>query len=126
MTLTDEDRRFVDELGRILALLADTILRAVDVYMRDDQADREAITAQLLTVATAFRLVDAYRDVIDVLPPEHDPRPALAVLRTVQDSLTLSLSDDPRDRSRRITEEELRERLRAEPVTRFLDLTGTT
>jgi hypothetical protein len=39
----------------------------------------------------------------------------------VQDSLILALSEEPRDRSRRIGAEELRARVNEAPVKRFLD-----
>jgi hypothetical protein len=128
MTLSDQDRRFTEELGRILGLLAGATLRAVDVYLDKGLADgpvgaddRRAITNELQTLATAFRVADAHRELLGRLTDELDPKPALALLRLVQDSLILALSEEPRDRSRRIGAEELRARVNEAPVKRFLD-----
>ena len=128
MTLSDDDQRLGEELGRILGLLMGATLRAIDLYLdkgladeRLGAGDRRAIMNELHTVATAFRVADRYRGLLDQLTDELDPRPGLAVLRVVQDSLILSTSDDPADRSRRIPEGELIARVNEEPVKRFLD-----
>ncbi len=132
MNSTHHDQELSEAVGRVLGFLAGVTLEAADLYLArglshasvpDD--DRQAILRGLLAVATAFRVADVQSELLDQMTDELDPKPALAVLRVVQDSLTLALSDDPRDRSHRITEKELRSRLQAGPVTRFLDMART-
>jgi hypothetical protein len=126
--MSDRERQFVEALGASLGLLVVTAVRAIDAYLDTFGSDepvgadqRRAIMIELMTVAAAFRVADAHREVLEQLTGELDPKPALALLRVVQDSLMLSLSADPRDRSRRIGAEELRARVNEEPVKRFLD-----
>ena len=128
MTLSDQEQQLSEQVGRILGLLIATTLRAVDLYLDVGGSDRplepaekEKVTAELNAIATAFRVADAYDELVERLRGDLDPKPALAVLRVVQDSLILSLSDDPSDRARGVSEEELLARLDTGPIRRFLD-----
>ena len=128
MTTIDQDR-ISSGIGRALGLVLAATMRATTVYVEKGLGDepatgnaRRAILSELELVATALRLADVQHDLFGQLTGELDPGPTLAVLRTLQDSLLLALSDDERTRSLRISEQELRDRLRAEPVRRFLDL----
>jgi hypothetical protein len=126
--VSDQDRRRREALAGTLGLLVVTAVRAVDAYLdrcsSEEPAgadERRAIMSELLTVAAMFRVADAHPEVLEQLTGDLDPKPALALLRVVQDSLILSLSGDPRVRSRRIGEQELRARVNEESVKRFLD-----
>ena len=127
MTTTDQNR-ISSGVGRALGLVLGATVRATKVYVEQALGDepatgdgRLAILSELELVATALRLAELERDVFAQLTGALDPGPTLAVLRMLQDSLLLALSDDERTRSLRISEKELRDRLRAEPVRRFLD-----
>jgi hypothetical protein len=127
MTTIDQDP-INRGVGRALGLVLGATVRATKVYVEHGLGDepatgdaRRAILDELELVATALRLAEIQREVFASLTGALDPGPTLAVLRTLQDSLLLALSDDERTRSLRISEDELRDRLRAEPVRRFLD-----
>jgi hypothetical protein len=127
MSTIDQDR-ITRGVGSALGLVLGATVRATKVYVEQGLGDeaatgdaRRAIRDELELVATALRLADIERGVFGQLTGVLDPAPTLAVLRSLQDSLLLALSDDERTRSLRIGEEELRDRLRAEPVRRFLD-----
>ena len=127
MTTIDLDR--IDRgVGRVLGLVVAATVRATRVYVEQGLADqaatgdaRRAILDELELVATALRLADIEGALLGRLTGALDPAPTLAVLRTLQDSLLLALSDDERTRSLRIGEQALRDHLRAEPVRRFID-----
>jgi hypothetical protein len=128
MTTTDQDR-MISGVGSALGLVLAATVRATKLHIDHGLGDepatgdaRRAILSELELVATALRLADVQHDLFGQFAGELDPGPTLAVLRTLQDSLLLALSDDERARSLRIGEQELRDRLRAEPVRRFLDL----
>ena len=127
MTTIDQDP-INRGVGRALGLVLGATVRATKVYVEQGLGDepatgdaRRAILDELELVATALRLAEIAHDAFASLTGALDPGPTLAVLRTLQDSLLLALSDDERTRSLRISEDELRDRLRAEPVHRFLD-----
>jgi hypothetical protein len=127
MSTIDQDR-INRGVGSALGLVLGATVRATKVYVEQGLGDepatgdaRRAILSELEVVATALRLADIERDLFGRLTGALDPGPTLAVLRTLQDSLLLALSDDERTRSLRISEKGLRDRLRAEPVRRFLD-----
>jgi hypothetical protein len=126
MTTIDQDR-MISGVGSALGLVLGATVRATKVYVDHGLGNepatgdaRRAIRDELELVATALRLAEIEREVFAQLTGALDPGPTLAVLRTLQDSLLLALSADQRTRSLRISEKELRDRLRAEPVRRFL------
>jgi hypothetical protein len=128
MTMTDQDRQATEGIGSVLGLVMGEILRAATLYLDQGVSDEpvgpeaeRAILDELLLVATVLRVADHHRELLARLTGVLDPGPTLAVLRAVQDSLILALSDEPRVRTCRIGERELRDRLRAEPVRRFLE-----
>src|SRR5262249_34013936 len=131
MKLSESSRRAAEDLARILGLLAGVTVTAIDVYVRLchepdvlDAGGRATVTAQLRTIAITFRVVDRCRPVLEQMTGGANPMPALAVLRTVGDSMILALSDDAVHRSHRVAADELRELVTAEPVRRFLDPKG--
>ncbi len=127
MNTIDQGR--VDEaVGKILGLVMGATLSAASGYLEHGLSEeriephaRRAILDQLELTATALRVVDERREILELLTSVLDPAPTIAVMRAVQNSLILALSDDARVRAQRIGERELRERLLAEPVRRFLD-----
>lgn len=127
MSTIEHDRQS-EGVGRILGLVMGATLRAAAFYVDHGASpelpepnQRRAILTQLQVVAGVLRVVDAHRGLLDPLTDALDPAPTIAVLRAVQDSLILALSDDSGLRAQRIGERELRERLRAAPVRLFLD-----
>ena len=128
MDVTDHDRQLSESVGGALGLVMGATMRAAALYLEEGLSAepvrpdaRRAILDELVLVATVLRAVDAHRELLGRLTGVLDPAPTVAVLRAIQDSLILALAPDARQRAHRIGEQELRARLRAETVRRFLD-----
>lgn len=125
---TDRAELLAARLGKLIGFLGDTVIRTVALYLQvsvrsDGKLDSEALEVvkdQIGNSALAFRLVQREREIIEVLDGDLDPKPALALLRDVQDSLILLASQRPGYWQKAVPREQIQLALQEAPVAGFL------
>jgi hypothetical protein len=117
--LSPEDLDRAKRIDALADLVIVTMAETFKLYRELDPDGRELTDAEAAAVrerleagARCGRALDSERELIGLAAGEIDLRPALGVVRLMQHSLTLALSDDPGRRARAIPLDELKERIR--------------
>jgi hypothetical protein len=110
-----EAARRADALGD---LALDTLSKTFKLYLRIapdgrelDPAEAEEARLQVEACARTGRALDADRELVALLAGEFDLGPSLAMIRVMQHSLLLALSDDPARRALAMPVPQVQERM---------------
>jgi hypothetical protein len=123
-----EQSELTARVGRVVAALAASVIHAVALYVQlaigpDGRLDSQAVDVvndEVANLALASRLGRREEEILNVLEGNLDPKPALALLRDVQDSLILLASERPTDWPRAVSKEQILRAFREAPVADFV------